>query len=193
MRDLDGAQPDRAEAEDGDTVAGAHAALEHGVVAGAHHVAGEQRHLVGDTFGHPAQREVGHRHERLVGLRALEVSEQLAVAEHPRAVALVVGAPQAEEARAAGGLEAAEHAIAHGDAGHVLTGGDDGADELVPDRKAGLDLHPPVVDVEIRATDAARLDADDGVIAGAQLGFGLLLDADELRALDRHGSHGASS
>ena len=60
---------------------GLDAALGDRVVAGAHHVAGEQRDVVGDALGHLAQRQVGHRHERLLGLRALQRAEQLAVAE----------------------------------------------------------------------------------------------------------------
>ena len=85
-------------------------------------------------------------------------AEQLAVAERPHVIALLVGAAQAEEARAAGGVEAAEHAVADADPGDVVAGGEHGPDELVADREPGLDLDPPVVDVQVRAADAARLD-----------------------------------
>ena len=52
-----------------------------GVVAGAHDVAGEQRDVVAHPLGHPAQRQVGVGDEHLLGLRALEFAERLAVAE----------------------------------------------------------------------------------------------------------------
>ena len=60
------------------------------VVAGAHHVAGEQRHLVGEPVGHPPQRQVGGRDEQQLGLGALQRAERLAVPEDPSVVALVV-------------------------------------------------------------------------------------------------------
>ena len=53
-RHLHRAQPDRTEAQHGDVVAGFDVGLQDGVVAGAHHVAREQRHLVRDPLGHLA-------------------------------------------------------------------------------------------------------------------------------------------
>ena len=85
------------------------------------------------------------------------------MAEHPHVVALVVDAAQAEEARAAGGVVTAEHPVAGLDAGHVVAGGEHRADELVADREPGLDLDPPVVDVEVRSADPAGLDPHDRV------------------------------
>ena len=42
------------------------------------------------------------------------------------------------------------------------------ADELVADHEAGLDLHAAVVDVQVRAADAGRLDAHDRVVGREQ-------------------------
>jgi len=76
---------------------------------------------------------------------------------------------------------AAEHAIADGDPGDVVTRPDHRADEFVADREPGLDLHPAVVDVQIGAADPARLDPHDRVIAGQELGLGTVLDPDLAR------------
>jgi hypothetical protein len=70
-RGLHGAEPYRPEAENRDQVAGAHAGRGNRVVAGAHHVAREQRDLVGHALRHPPECQVRRRDERLVGLRAL--------------------------------------------------------------------------------------------------------------------------
>ena len=66
-----------------------------------------------------------------------------------------------------------------------------GADELVADREARLDRHPAVVDVEVGAADAARLDPDQRLVGGADLGVGLLLDPDLARSLEGDGAHRA--
>jgi hypothetical protein len=70
----------------------------------------------------------------------------------------------AEVTRAAGDLEAAEHLVADGDAGHSVADGLDRADVLVADREPGLDLHAPVEDVQVRTADAGGLDADDRIV-----------------------------
>ena len=89
LRRLDRAEPDRAEPEHRRRVARPDARLVDRVPAGAHHVAGEQRGVVGHALGHAAQREVRVRDQHLLGLRALERAERLAVAEDPPLVALV--------------------------------------------------------------------------------------------------------
>ena len=100
-------------------------------------------------------------------------------------LAAVVVAAQAGGAGGAGGVKAAEHAVADGDALDVGTGGEHRADELVADREARLDRHTAVVDVEVRAADPARLDAHHRVVGGDDLGIGLLLDPNLVRALER--------
>ena len=78
---LNRAEPDRAEAEHGDGVAGPRAGVGDRVVAGAHHVAGEERHLVGHPLRDPPQGQVGARDQQLLGLGALQVAQVRAVAE----------------------------------------------------------------------------------------------------------------
>ena len=123
------------------------------------------------------------RDEHLVGLGALERPERLAVAEHTTLVALVELAAAAEEALAAGRAEAAKDAVALGHPGHTIACREDGADELVAEREAGLDLDPPVVDVQVRAADAGGLDPDDGIVALEQLGLRPLLESHLARGL----------
>ena len=189
QRRLHGAEADRAQPEHGDRVAGAHPRVDDRVVAGAHHVAGEERHLVGHPLRHPPQGEVRPRHEQLLGLGALQVAEMGAVAEGAPPLAAVVVAPQAGRAGRAGGVEAAEHAVALGDALDVGSGGEHRADELVPDREAGLDRHPPVVDVQVGAADPARLDPNQRVVGRGDLRIGLLLDPDLTGGLEGDGAH----
>ena len=111
-------------------------------------------------------------HQQLLGLGALQVAELGAVAEGLAVAAAVVVAAQAGGAGGAGGVEAAEHAVADGDPLDLVARRQHRADELVADREARLDRHPAVVDVEVGAADAARLDADDRVVGGASSGSG---------------------
>jgi hypothetical protein len=129
------------------------------------------------------------RHEDLLGLGALERPERLPVAEDAAVVALVEIAAAAEEAVAAGGAEAAEHAVALGHLRNAVARRHDGADELVSEREAGLDHDAPVVDVQVGTADAGCFDADDRVVALEQLGLGALLHLDLARGLKCHGLH----
>src|ERR1019366_702517 len=88
------------------------------------------------------------------------------------AIALVIRAAHAEEARAASAVIAPQHPVTGHDFGYVLADFPDGTNELVADREAGLHLHAAVVDVQIRATDPAGLDRDDGVVAGFEARVG---------------------
>jgi hypothetical protein len=188
-RRLNGAEPDRAQPEDGDAVPGADARLGDRVIAGPHHIAREQGDLVGQPIGNEAQGEIGVGDEQEVRLRPLQGAEGLAVPEHATAIALVKVAAAAEEALAAGGAIGAEHTVSLPHAGHGVARRDDCADVLVADHEAGLDRHPPVVDVEIGSADAAGLHADDRVPWVDQLGFRTLVDADLARRLEGHRSH----
>ena len=189
LRGLHSAEPHRTEPEHGGRVARADVRLVDGVPAGAHHVAREQGDVVGHPLGHSPQREVGVRHEHLLGLCALKRTERLAVAEHAALVALVEVAAPAEEAVAAGGAVAAQHAVALGHLGHAVAGRDDRADELVPEREAGLDLNAPVVDVQVGPAYARGLHAHDRVVALEQLGLGALLHLDLAGGLECDGLH----
>ncbi len=157
--------------------------------AGAHHVAGEQRHVAAHAIGDASQHEVGARHERHVGLRALQRAEPGTVPERARLHAAVIGALQTEEAVPAGSLKAAEHTITNRHPRHRVTNREHLADVLVADREAGLDLHAAVVDVQVRAAHAGRLDAYDRVLRVEQLGVRAILDADDARGLECDGAH----
>jgi len=127
--------------------------------------------------------------ERLLCLGALKVAERGPVPEGPHLIALVEHAPEAEEAGAAGGVEAAEHPVARTDAGDVIADSEDRPDELVADREPRRDLHAPVVDVQVGSADPARLDRDDRVVTRQQLRFGLVLDPHLAGRLEGDGSH----
>src|SRR5205823_1643361 len=120
---------------------------------------------------------------------ALEIAQRRAVAVDARVVALLEQALATEEARAAGRVEGAEDTVALRDAGDRVANRLDRPDELVADREAGLDLHAAVVDVQVRAADPGRLDADDRVVGRGQLGVGALLDRDAARLLEGDGAH----
>src|SRR5437588_805736 len=83
------------------------------------------RDVLADALGHAAQRQVGVGDEGELGLRALQRAERGAVPERPAAVALVVVAVAAEEAHAAGDLEAAEDPVADGHVGDAVADRDD--------------------------------------------------------------------
>ena len=193
LRGLHGAEPHRPEAEHRGRVARADVHLVDRVPAGAHHVAREQGDVVGHPLGHPPQRDVGVRHEHLLGLGALERAERLAVAEDASLVALVEVAAAAEEAVAAGRAVAAEHAVALGHLGHAVARREHRADELVAEREAGLDLYAPVVDVEVGAAHARGLHAHHRVVALEQLGLGAVLHLHLAGRLESHGLHGAGT
>ena len=57
------------------------------------------------------------------------------------------------------------------------------------DRDLWLDRHPTVEDVQVRAADPARLDSDERLVGGGDLGIGLLLDSDLTGSLESDGAH----
>jgi hypothetical protein len=186
---LDRAQPDRPEPEHRDGVAEPDLGRGDGVVARPEDVTGEQRRVVGDRLGRPAQRHVRVRDAHLLGLGPLEPARDLAVAEDLRVDALVERAVPAEEALPAGGHEAADDAIALGHLGRPVARGDDTAHELVPDREARLDGVAAVVDVQVRAADPRGLDPHDRVVGLLELGLGNVVDTNLADALEGHGLH----
>src|SRR4029077_16870541 len=112
-----------------------------------------------------------------------------AVAEGAAPLTAVVIAAQAGGAGGAGGGGAAQDPVAHSHPLDLGTGGEHRADELVPDREAGLDRHPPVVDVEVGAANPARLDPHQGVVVGNDLRIGLLLDPNFAGSLKSNRAH----
>ena len=129
------------------------------------------------------------RYEDLLGLRALQRARDLAVPEDPLVLAVVEEPAGAEEAFAAGGHERADDAIARRHALHAVARGDHGAHELVTDGETGLDRMAAVVDVQVRAAHARRLDAHDCVVGLLRLGLVLLLEADLSGHLEGDGAH----
>src|SRR6202035_1467321 len=96
---------------------------------------------------------------------------------------------QAEETRPARRVKATEDAVAGLDARYVRPGVEHRADKLVADRESGLDLHAPVVDVEVRAADARRLDPDDRVAGVLECRLGPIVDPNLAGGLEGDGSH----
>jgi hypothetical protein len=138
-------------------------AVLHRVKARAHDVAREQGHLVAHALRDLAQDKIRGRDQGPLGLGALQRAERRPVAEGARGVALVKPAAAAEVAAPAGGLKAAQDPVPHRDALDRVADGKHGADVLVADREARLDLHAAVVDVQIRAAHAGGLDLHDRI------------------------------
>src|ERR1044072_3256437 len=113
------------------------------------------------------------------------------MAEDAATLTAVVIAAHAGGACRAGGVEAAEHAIADGDPLDVLADREHRADELGPDREAGRDRNPAVEDVEVGAADPACLDPHHRLVGGAELGIGLLVDPDLTGGLEGDRTHDA--
>jgi hypothetical protein len=157
--------------------------------AGAHHVAGEQRDVVRHPLRDQAQGQVRVWHEHLLGLRALERAERLAVPEDAAFVALVEVAAAAEEAVATRRAVAAEHAVALGDLRHAVAGRDDRPDELVAEDEPLFHRDAAVVNVQVRATHAGGFDAHDRVALLEQLGLRALLHPDLAGRLESHRLH----
>ncbi len=138
------------------------------------------------------QHEVGVGDERHLGLRALQRAERRAVPEGARAArsggtgraGRRSSSPQAVWKQPSTRSPTATRVTASPAATHR-------ADVLVPDREAGLDLDAAVVDVQVRAAHAGRLDAHDRVAGVEQLGLGTVLDADDAGGLEGDGAHRA--
>ena len=111
------------------------------------------------------------------------------MSEDAHLVALVERALQAVKARPAGAVKATQDAVTALHSRDGVARLDHRAHELVADREAGLDLHPPVVDVEIRAADAAGLDGHDRIVRGLERWIGALLHLNVAGSLEGDGSH----
>ena len=157
--------------------------------AGPHHVAGEEGDVIGKAVGHLAKGEVGVRHEHLLGLGALQRAEGGPMPVDPGLIALVELLALAEEAFAASRPVGAEHPVPDSHPGDLVAGGDHLADELMADHEPRLDLHTPVVDVEVRPADPARLDPDDRIVRRQQLGLGDIVELDLAGSLEGDRAH----
>ena len=69
----------------------------------------------------------------------------------------------------------------------------DDADELVTDAPGSVDLGQSAVGPEVRAADAGRHDADDGIAVLDQLGGVDVVESDVTGRVENGGSHGAFS
>jgi hypothetical protein len=164
-------------------------------VAGREDVGEEEHLLVGHAVRDLDGPDVGERHARELGLPARVAAQHVRVAEdarrrvaphllgHPRVGVRVLA--QREEllrAHVAGATrdrERHDHAVADLEVLHRGPDLDDLAHELVAQDVALLHRrHEAVVEVEIRAADRGRGDADDGVAGVQDLGIRDLLDPD---------------
>ncbi len=139
------------------------AAVRDRVEAGRHHVAGEEGDVGAEPVGNPAQGEVGPGHQQPLGLCALAGCRD---ASRGRRCGRG-GSGGSRRARSARRLPQAVKKepttrSPTRDPLDLLAGRAHRADELVADREAGLDRHPAVVDVQVRAADPARLDLERG-------------------------------
>ena len=159
------------------------------VVAGAHHVAGEQGDVVGEPSG--TRRRVRFAFGTSSCSACAPCSEP-SVAPWPKTRPrshLWKSPAAAEEALAAGGAVGARGPGRRRRRRDLVAGREHRADVLVADHEAGLDLDPPVVDVEVGAADSARLDPDHGVVGGDRLRIRPLLDPHLSRRLEGHCPH----
>ena len=85
--------------------------------------------------------------------------------------------------------EGAEHAVGDGDPGDRVADRQHRPDVLVADRRPRLDRHAAVVDVEVGAADAGRLDPDDRLVGVLEPWLGSLLDPHLARRLESHRPH----
>src|SRR6478609_7615743 len=111
------------------------------------------------------------------------------MAERARGIALMKPTPATEPTAPAGRLEAAEHAVPHRHALHIIACREHRADVLVADRKARLYLHAAVVDVQIRPTHPRRLDLYDRLAGICDLGLRDILNSHLAGRLESDGTH----
>src|SRR5690606_29175301 len=99
-----------------------------------------------------------------VELRVTEQRGTAAVLAHLRGLALRLQAPAAHEAVAARDVEGNDHAVADGEQCHVRPDLDDLAHRLVPEDVPAIEERTQqLVQVQVRAADRGRGDADDRI------------------------------
>ena len=158
----DRGQADRAGADDGDDIAGTHAAGQHAdLVAGRQDVGQHESFLVAHPVGDPERGGVGVRHPDVLGLRAVDL-----VAEDPAAAlqALPVARLAAVPAASAGADAGDQNTVAGAQTAHAVAGLLDGPDGLVAQDPALADRgHVALEDVQVGPADGGRVDPHDDV------------------------------
>ena len=162
LRGHDRGEPDRARADDRDGVARLDAAVENADLVRGRQDVGEEEHLlVAQVVRHLVDGRVGERHPGELGLQAVD---QMAEDPAPAAAAEAVVASLQKRQRPHDVMhETSTRSPAHDgcDRGADL---DDRADGLVAEDRARLHLgHVALEDVQVRAADRGRVDADDRV------------------------------
>ena len=161
------AEPDRALGEDGDGLADLHVRSLGGRDAGGRDVGEQHALLVAEVVGDLREVRLSVGHAEVVGLHAIGRVAEPPAADHLPLVlvagALCTVAVLAEEAAAARGDGADEHAVAGlvaDDGGPELV---DHADRLVADDPAGLHRILAAQDVHVGAADGRHRHADDRI------------------------------
>src|SRR3954451_8139958 len=197
---------DRARAEDGDRLAAGDVAELGAHVAGREDVREEQDLLVLDVVLDLDRADVGERDARVLGLAAGVAAGEVRVAEdaarrvaehllgHPgvriRVLADGVELVLTRPAVAARDRERHDDAVADGEVADALADLDDLAHELVPEDVAALHGRDvAVVEMQVRAADRRRGDADDRVAVVEDLGVGDVLDLHGVAARPDRGPH----
>ena len=175
--------------DDGDDIAGAHAAGQHAdLVAGRQDVGQHEDFLVAYPVGDPERGGVGVRHPDVLGLGAVDL-----VAEDPAAAlqALPVARLTAEPAAPAGADAGDQHAVAGAEAAHAVADLLDGPDGLVAQDPALAHRgHVALEDVQVGPADGDRVDPHDDVAVVGDLRVGHLFPGLLTGTVVHEGSHG---
>jgi len=199
LRDPRAHLADRPEPEHGDAAALGNRRVLHGLPGGREDVGEEQEAVVGRALGNLDRPVVRLRDAQQLRLTAGHLPVELGVAEQRRALVLVahlrrlalrLEAAVAHPTVPAGDVEGDDDAVAGREAGHVGTDLLDHAHRLVAEDVALAEVgREHLVEVEIRATQARRGDADDriGGLLDAWIGDGV--DADVAPAVEGERPH----
>ena len=168
-------EADGTRADDGDGVAGLHAAIQHAAfIAGGQDVTEHDHGLLISVRRDGVQARICPRDAHMLCLRAVN-----GVAENPAAVLAVrAHATAAKFAFSAGGDAGDDHAVTHMKAGDAAANLFDDAGALVAeDATFGDAGHVSFEDVQIRAADGGLRDANDGIRRILQGGLWHVLEA----------------
>jgi hypothetical protein len=193
---------DRAQADHGDAAALGYQRVLDRLPGGRQHVGQEEKAVVRGAIGDLDGPVVGLRHAQELGLPAGHLAVELRVAEQRGAHALVVVLGRlalrlqsllAHEAVATGDVERDHHAVADGDVGHRRADGLDDPHRLVAEHVAlAEERSEHLVQMQVRAAQPARGDADHGVGGLLDRGIGDVVDAHVALAVPGQGFHRCS-